>query len=278
MSTLEFDPIFGALFLMRALGLIRIVYGTLRHYQDRGVVSPVSQQPATSIWSEIMFTRNRFCQLVFGLLVVQFCVASAADTEPVRFDGKDNGRTAVFETEGPWMLDWSISSDLPAHAVFEMRLHDGASGDFAGRIVELHGTGNGLKLFEEGGDYQIAIVARNVAWELKISQLTKKQAAQIKRLTEHGPTLQDKARATLRLVREGTFSEWRPEGNDALLLFDSNNMGWRATFAQPCPGLESAKVISFVTPAVGSLEDYDSILLEDGTRCYFDRVVPTLLD
>jgi len=83
---------------------------------------------------------------------------------------------------------------------------------------------------------------------------------------------------TPRLVREGTFSEWRADGNEVLLLFDSNNTGWRVTFARPCPGLESAKVISFVTPAAGSLDDYDSILLEDGTRCYFDRVIPTLLD
>lgn len=225
-----------------------------------------------------MFTRNRYCQLIVGLFAVQCCIASAADTDRVRFEGEGNGRTAVFETDGPWMLDWSIRSDVPTLAIFEMRLHEGASGDYIGRLVELRGTGRGLKLFEEGGDYQIAIVAYNVAWELEISELSEEQAAQIRRLSKGEPTLQDSTRKTLRLVREGTFSEWRPEGNDALLLFGSNNMGWRATFAQPCPGLESAKVISFVTPAAGSLEDYDSILLEDGTRCYFDRVVPTLLD
>ena len=225
-----------------------------------------------------MFTRNRYCQLIVGLFAVQCCMASAADSDPVRFEGEGNGRTAVFETDGPWMLDWSIRSDLPAYATFEMSLHEGASGDYIGSLVELHGTGSGLKLFEEGGDYRIAIVAHNVAWELEISQLSEERAAQIRRLSKGEPTLQDSTRKTLRLVREGTFSEWRPDGNDALLLFDSNSMRWRATFAQPCPGLESATVISFVTPAAGSLEDYDSILLEDGTRCYFDRVVPTLLD
>ena len=225
-----------------------------------------------------MFMRNRYCQLIAGLFVLQFGIASAAGAEPVRFNGEDNGRTAVFEMAGPWILDWTIGSNLPAHAVFEMRLHEGTSGDFVGRIVELHGTGSGLKLFDEGGSYQIAIVATNVTWELKISRISEEQAARVKRLTEHGPTLQDKARATLRLVREGTFSEWRPVGNDVLLLFDSNDVGWRVTFAQPCTGLESAKAISFVTPAGGSLEDYDSILLDDGTRCYFDRVVPTLVE
>lgn len=225
-----------------------------------------------------MFTRKRYCQLIVGLFAVQCYMASAADTDRVRFEGEGNGRTAVFETDGPWMLDWSIRSDLPSQAIFEMRLHEGVSGDYIGSLVELHGTGSGLKLFEEGGDYQIAIVARNVAWELEITQISEEQAAETKRLSIGEPTLLDSTRETLRLVREGTFSEWRPEGNDALLLFDNNRMRWRATFAQPCSGLESATVISFVTSVAGSLEDYDSILLEDGTRCYFDRVVPTLLD
>lgn len=225
-----------------------------------------------------MFTKNRYCKIVFGLLAVQCCIALAADSDRVRFEGEENGRTAVFETDGPWMLDWSIRSDTPLAAVFEMRLHKGTSGEFIGRLVEIHGTANGLKLFEQGGDYQIAIVANAVAWELEVLEISEEQAAEIKRLTDGERTLQDKAKAKLRLVREGTFSEWRPEGNDALLLFDSNNIGWRAAFAQPCPGLESATVISFVTTAVGSMEDYDSILLEDGTRCYFERVVPTLLD
>lgn len=225
-----------------------------------------------------MFTRNGLRLYALALLAAQCCIASAADTERVRFDGEGNGRTTVFEIDGPWMLDWSLHSDTPSLAVFEMRLHEGASGDFIGRLIELHGTGNGLKLFEQGGTFQIAIVASHVAWELEISEVSEEQAAQMKRLSAGEPTLQDSVRATLRLVREGTFNEWRPDGNSALLLFDSDRMGWRATFAQPCPGLESATVISFVTPATGSMEDYDSILLEDGTRCYFDRVVPTLLE
>ena len=225
-----------------------------------------------------MLTRNRVFQMALGLVAIHCCIASAADTERVRFDGIDNGRTAVFETKGPWMLDWSIRSDMPLMAVFDMRLHDAASGAFIGSLVELHGTGSGLKLFDQAGRYQIAIVANNVSWELEITEVSEEQAAQMKRLTAGEPTLRDSVKAQNRLVREGTFSEWRPEGNDTLLLFDSNNIGWRATFAQPCPGLESATAISFVTPGAGGLEDYDSILLEDGTRCYFEQVIPTLLD
>lgn len=217
-------------------------------------------------------------KLILSFLAMQSCIAWADDPIRVRFDGEGNGRTAVFETDGPWMLDWSIRSDIPLPTNFEMRLHDGASGSFIGTIVQLEGTGSGLKLFDAGGDYQIAIVASNIAWELEISEVDEAQAAEIKRRSEGSPSLQDSVRETMRHVRESSFTEWRPQGDRTLLLFDTGGMGYRATFSQACPGLESATVISFVTPATGSMDEYDSILLEDGTRCYFDRVVPTVLE
>lgn len=39
-------------------------------------------------------------------------------------------------------------------------------------------------------------------------------------------------------------------------------------------GVTSA--ISFVTSAAGGLDQYDLVMLDDGTRCYFDRVIPTV--
>jgi hypothetical protein len=194
------------------------------------------------------------------------------------FSGEGNGRTAVFETGGPWLLDWAISSDTPLLTVFEMRLHEAESGEYLGTLVELHGIGNGLKLFEQGGAFEIGIVANNASWQLQVIEVSPDTAAEIRRLDAGKPTLQDSTRKVLQRLREGSFKEWRPDGDEALLLFDDNGMGWRATFAQPCPGLTSAAAISFVTPVGGSLEEYDSILLDNGTRCYFERVVPALLD
>jgi len=48
--------------------------------------------------------------------------------------------------------------------------------------------------------------------------------------------------------------------------------------AAPCPGLTSAKALSFVSPAGMPGNEYDSVLLDDGTRCYFDRVIPTIIE
>lgn len=217
-------------------------------------------------------------KLILSVLAMHSCIAWAEDPNRQRFDGEGNGRTAIFETDGPWMLDWSTRSEILLPTNFEMRLHDGASGNFIGTLVQLEGTGSGRKLFDAGGDYQIAIVASNVAWELEILEVDEAQAAEIKRRSEGKPSLQDSVRQTMRHLRESSFSAWRPQGDRTLLLFDTGGMGYRATFSQACPGLESATVISFVTPATGSMDEYDSILLQDGTRCYFDRVVPSLVN
>jgi hypothetical protein len=76
----------------------------------------------------------------------------------------------------------------------------------------------------------------------------------------------------LRRVRESSFVEWRPVDDETLLLFSDEGLGWRVAFSPGCPGLKSATVISFVAPVISDDDQYDSILLENGTRCYFDSV------
>jgi Fe-S cluster assembly iron-binding protein IscA len=50
-------------------------------------------------------------------------------------------------------------------------------------------------------------------------------------------------------------------------------MNLRVSFgAGGCPGLSKAKELSFVTPGKENHDFYDSILLDDGLRCYFDKV------
>ena len=220
---------------------------------------------------------TRLTILIVAALAAQGQSAWADDADNPRFEGTGNGRTAVFETDGPWMLDWRTRSETLLPKNFELRLHDG-SGEFLGTIAQLEGTGSGLKLFETGGAYQIAIVASNVIWELDISDVGAEKAAEIKRLSKGEPSLEDRSKQTMRLVPEGSFSSWRPEGNNALLLFDDGEIGWRATCANGCTGLADATALSFVTPARGGLDQYDSILLDDGTRCYFDRVTPARLN
>lgn len=198
--------------------------------------------------------------------------AVLADTETLRLTGDKTGRQPTFTVEGPWILDWSLRSEFPMLANFELRLYDGESGKFIGTIAQLEGTGAGLKLFEEGGSYRLEIVAANVEWEIEISQVNEDQAGKMARAAKGKPSFEDRSQTVLQRVRESSFTEWRPVDDETLLLFGADGLGWRATFATACPGLTSAKAISFVAPLSGEATEYDSILLDDGTRCFFDRV------
>jgi hypothetical protein len=201
-------------------------------------------------------------------------MASAESSEIVRFDGQGNGKSPVFTVDGPWTMDWRASSEFPSLASFEMPLHDGTSGEIIGKLVELEGTGQGLRLFEDGGTYQIVVTGRSVEWDIDILEVSEEQAARLKRDTEGRPSLIDSSRRISRRVPESSFVEWRPEGNETLLLFKDDGVVWRISFSPNCPGLESATAISFVTPVVDGTDEYDSILLENGTRCYFNSVTP----
>ena len=160
-----------------------------------------------------------------------------------------------------------------------MRLHDVDSGKFVGTIAQFEGTGSGLKLFEDAGSFQIQIVAQNLTWDLQIEAVDPQEAARMKRLAEDGLSLEDMAKRKARQVAEGSFSSWRPVDDETLLLFaEDENTGYRVSFSPACPGLAQAKALSFVTAFDNGVDNYDSILLDDGTRCYFKSVVPTIFD
>ena len=222
---------------------------------------------------------------ISGLFLVALALyagaASSANMDAIRFTGDESERTAIFEMDGPWLLDWTVRNKtetaLPTN--FEMRLHDADSGKFIGTIVQLEGTGRGLRLFESAGNFQIEIVAQNLLWDLQIETVDPQDAERIKRLSEDGPSLDDRAKRKARQVSEGSFSSWRPVDDKTLLLFaEDDYTGYRVSFSPACPGLTEAKALSFVTAFDGGMDNYDSIMLDDGTRCYFKSVVATIFD
>jgi len=214
--------------------------------------------------------------LVFGLVILPTTAWSA---ETVRFTGDESGRTPVFETDGPWLLDWSTRSKTALPTNFELRLYTAGGKEFVGTIAQLEGVGRGLKLFEDTGSLQIEIVAQNLIWELLVKPVDEDAAGRLQRAADGGSSLEDAAVKAMRSVREGSFSSWRPVDNRTLLLFAADEAtGFRVTFDVDCPGLSAATALSFVTGSGSSLDAYNSVLLDDGTRCYFDRVMPTVFD
>ena len=199
-------------------------------------------------------------------------LGSVAMADVQKLSGKDNGKPPAFTVDGPWTMDWTARSDFPLLASIDMRLHDGATGEFIGMVAEIKGTGRGLKLFENAGTFQVVVVGTFVEWDIEIREISEEHAATLKRSAEGKPSLLESASQASRRVPEGTFSSWRPQDDDNLLLFDDYGIAWRVSFSPACPGLNSATAISFVTSADGRLDEYESIMLDDGTRCYFDKV------
>ncbi len=196
------------------------------------------------------------------------------------FNGNQSERTPVFASAGAWMLNWSTQSDNSLPKTFELRLYDAESGEFIGTITELQATGSGRKLFEDAGSYQIEVIAQNLNWTLRIADVDTAQAARMKRRAEGESTLQDSSQVLARQVREDDFASWRPVDEYTLLLFaEDDTHGFRVTFSNPCVGLKEATALMFVSAGYSSGgELFDAILLDDGTHCPFERVVPTVFN
>ena len=237
---------------------------------------------------------TRIASLLIVFLFAGVTIALPASAQSIRFAGDGSEQTDVFDMDGPWLLDWNTRtpSKLPCNyepgtgdgtpgvpCNFELRLFDAGSGNFVGTIAQLEGEGRGHQLFERAGSYRIDVVAQHLRWELLVVPIDEARAAELKERSGKGPTLEERAMAAARQVSRDSFVSWRPVDDATLLLFAEGDLtGYRVTFATPCPGLAEATALSFVTSFSTDDRLYDSILLDDGTRCYFDRVIPTVMD
>ena len=197
-----------------------------------------------------------------------------------RFEGNGNERTPAFEPDTPWMLYWYTQSDNALPKTFELRLYEADSGKYLGTIIQQRIIANGEKLFEDAGRYQVDVVAGNLDWTLVVSGISEEKAAQLIRESEGQPTLEDTAGRYANQVAEGSFESWRPVDDQTLLLFTADEtQGFRVTFEAPCKDLENARALTFMSSGMGpDGELYDSIMLDDGTHCPFEKVVPTVFD
>ena len=109
------------------------------------------------------------------LLILTTSLASAAET--VReFSGNGNTTTAIFAVESPWLLDWRLDGDFDALIALDIVLLDARTGRHVGRVLHTKYKGNGVKLFEEGGRYQLRVSSSLARWRIKIQQITEEEA------------------------------------------------------------------------------------------------------
>lgn len=210
--------------------------------------------------------------LMFTLLLFVVLPAIAGEE---RLTGSGDGRPPAVTVKGPWLAEWSTTSEYPQLATIEIRLYDADNDEYLGKLAELKGTGNGVRLFESPGTYRFVIIGKFVDWDIRIYEVDAERAAEMRRKAEGRTSTLDASREVSRLVPESSFESWRPAGNDTLLLFRDGTLSWTIRFDPPCPGLESATALSFLARSMEQgVEQYDSILLDDGRQCRFSSATP----
>ena len=92
------------------------------------------------------------------------------------FRGTDNSTTPTFTVEAPWLLDWRLDGDYDQLVALEVTLIEAKTGRHVGQVLHTKRKGNGVRLFRQGGTYQLRVSGSLARWTLKIQQLTPEEA------------------------------------------------------------------------------------------------------
>ena len=104
-------------------------------------------------------------------------VGSVHSAQLVReFRGTDNGVTPAFTVEAPWILDWRLDGDYDQLVALDVSLVEAKTGRHIGQVVHTKRKGNGVRLFKQGGTYQLRVSGSLARWTLKVQQLTPVEA------------------------------------------------------------------------------------------------------
>ena len=118
-------------------------------------------------------TMKRFAAAAFLALLV----SSTQGAQLVReCRGTNNGTTPTFTVEAPWILDWRLDGDYDQLVALEVTLVEAKTGRHVGQVLQTKRKGNGVRLFKQGGTYQLRVSGSLARWTLKIQQLTPEEA------------------------------------------------------------------------------------------------------
>ena len=113
--------------------------------------------------------------LLLSTLLVSTTVLRAG--EVIRdFRGNSSTTTVEFEVDGPWLLDWRLDGDYEYFVALDISLIDARTGRHAGQVLHTKYIGNGVKLFHDGGKYQLRVSSTLARWRIKIEQITMEEA------------------------------------------------------------------------------------------------------
>ena len=104
-------------------------------------------------------------------------VSSVQGAQLVReFRGTNNSMTPAFTVVAPWLMDWRLDGDFDQLVALEVTLVEAKTGRHVGQVLHTKRKGNGVRLFRQGGTYQLRVSGSLARWTFKIQQLTPEEA------------------------------------------------------------------------------------------------------
>ena len=118
------------------------------------------------------------CLSVCVLVMLLACSMAPAQAEVLirEFSGSRSMDTAEFEVKAPWVADWRVNSDYPNSMGISIVLAEAGSGVHHGRIVKTKSPGNGVRLFDQSGNFRFKVDASVANWTIRVIQLTEEEA------------------------------------------------------------------------------------------------------
>lgn len=118
---------------------------------------------------------GRITLLVIALLAFA-AIPANAKTRVAEFKGTGDATTAIFRVDSPWILDWRLDGDFDQLVGLEITLIEARNSRHVGRVLYTKRRGNGVKLFNSAGLYQLRISSTLARWTVRIEQLTRVEA------------------------------------------------------------------------------------------------------
>ena len=120
---------------------------------------------------------TRITKRLTAAALLALLVTTVHSAQLVReFRGINNSTTPTFTVEAPWVLDWRLDGDYDQLVALEVTLVEAKTGRHVGQVLHTKRKGNGVRLFQQGGTYQLRVSGSLARWTLKIQQLTPEEA------------------------------------------------------------------------------------------------------
>lgn len=127
-------------------------------------------------YSEVSGSPFRWRAFVFAALAALVAAPAGAAETVFEFKGSASRTTPDFEAQAPWILDWRVATDGMHDSAVEVSLEEAGTGIHQGRVLHTKQPGNGVRMFDQSGEFYFRVNSSFATWTLKVVELTEEEA------------------------------------------------------------------------------------------------------